>query len=301
MQNVPAYYRLRLNPSPKYPKIWSNRKENYVWEYPFDEQKRLCEVIFIQEGTLSEMRADGEHTYQTGTVHSLVHDREFRQYSKDPLYHEFILLFRTAGPVEPMTEEDVALWNNTPFEAILPEYITDVEVCEQIAGLMKSGAKIYRSDRITKNLQLQSIMLEILSIVTEYAVLQARQRQLLPEYHRSRATAKACEYIQAHLGEKLMVQDIAQAIGVNYHHLSRVFHKEMHMTMVEYITRSKIRRVEQLITSSGMTLSEAGVAVGIPEPKYLSRLFHRYTGLTVREYRQIYSDSTSVSQTNRSE
>jgi len=293
MQNVPAYYRLRLSPLSKMPKVWSNRRENYVWEYIPDADKRLCEIIYIQEGSLSEQRPDGEHTYQTGTVHTMVHDRSCRQYSKDPVYHEFILLFRTAGPVEPMAEEDVAQWQNLAHEAILPEYITDPAVCERIAGLLKSHVSIYRGDGITRTLQLQSTLLECLAIVTEHAVLQARQRQLLPEKRRSRPTVKACNYIQQHLGEKLPVQEIAQAIGINYHHLSRVFRKEMHMTLVEYITRSKIRRVEQLITVEGMTLAAAGAAVDIPEPKYLSRLFRRYTGLTVREYRQIYSDSTS--------
>ncbi len=293
MQNVPAYYRLRLMPLSKMPKIWSNRRENYVWDYIPDPDGRLCEIIYIQEGSLSEQRPDGERTYLTGTIHSMVHDRVCRQYSKDPVYHEFILLFRTAGPVEPMNEDEVAQWQNAPHEAILPEYITDPAVCERIAGLLRSNVSTYRGDGITRTLLLQSTLLECLAIVTEYAVFQARQRQLLPECRRSRPTVKACTYIQEHLGERLPVQAIAQAIGVNYHHLSRVFREEMHMTLVEYITRAKIRRVEHLITVDGMTLAAAGAAVGILEPKYLSRLFRRYTGLTVREYRQIYSDSTS--------
>jgi len=37
-----------------------------------------------------------------------------------------------------------------------------------------------------------------------------------------------------------------------------------------------------------MNLADAGAAVGIPDTKYLSRLFHRYTGMTVPEFRHIF-------------
>ena len=62
----------------------------------------------------------------------------------------------------------------------------------------------------------------------------------------------------------------------------------MDMSIVEYWNRSRIHKVEQLITVGGMTLIEAGDAVGIGDVKYLSRLFHRYTGMTAQEFRHIY-------------
>ena len=57
-----------------------------------------------------------------------------------------------------------------------------------------------------------------------------------------------------------------------------------------YINRSKIRLVQHHITAEKMTLHQAGQAVSIPEPKYLSRLFRRYTGISVQEYRRIYEE-----------
>ena len=44
------------------------------------------------------------------------------------------------------------------------------------------------------------------------------------------------------------------------------------------------------MTIQGMTLEKAGQAVGLPDTKYLSKLFHHCTGMSVREYRRIYSE-----------
>ena len=61
----------------------------------------------------------------------------------------------------------------------------------------------------------------------------------------------------------------------------------MGMTLVEYSNCAKVQRVRELITSRNISLTDAGLAVGIDDVKYLSRLFKKYSGVTSAEYREL--------------
>ncbi len=290
MSSSPApYYLISLNPPPALVRAFTNRRENYTWNFT-SKRPHMFEIVFLQEGSVSEMRDDGEYTYPQGTVHTMVDNRFCTQYCKDPVIHEFFLRIVLSEPPVPISEDKVASWFSTAHQAILPEVVTDPALCEQIGNLIKSVIGVAFSDYVCRGLKLRAVMYECLMLLTQYAVEQAQNNQQMPEKKRSRCTIKAIAYIQKHLSEKLRVEDIALAAGDNYDHLKRIFRKEIGMTMVEYINRTRIRQVEQYITVQNMTLAEAGAAVGILDVKYLSRLFHRCTGMTAREFKRTYSE-----------
>ena len=285
---IPTFHRIRLDPLPEKISAINNRKEDFQWVYAPEENKTLCEINYLQEGSISEMRPDGERTYPQGTVLTLVHDHCGRQYCKDPILHEFPLMFSVTAPPEPVTAEYVAFWDSAPNEAILPEAITDYATCQQVGNLIKSVIGVNNSDLVARGLRLRTALYKCLAVVTESAVQQARQ--LLAEHSAGSSTVPACEYIREHLAEKLNVRDVAQAIGANYHYLKILFRREMNMSMVDYINSARIRQVEKLITVDGLSLAEAGSAVGIRDADYLSRLFRRCTGITAREYRKVFNE-----------
>jgi len=288
MAAAATFYRLLLDPLPEYIHAINNRKEDFQWIYAPKDDRMLCEINFLQEGSISEMHPDGEHTYPQGTVLTLVHDHCGRQYCKDPVLHEFPLVFSVFAPPEPVTAEYVALWDSAPNEAILPKAITDYATCQQIGNLIKSVIGVNNSDLVARGLRLRTALYKCLAIVTEAAVQQAKQQLL--EIMPNACTALACEYIRAHLSENPGVQEIARAAGTDYDRLKRLFRREMNMTILDYVNSAKIRQVEKLITVDGLSLAEAGATVGIRDPDYLSRLFRRCTGITAREYRKVYTE-----------
>lgn len=287
MLDTPAYYRINLDTPPSVLAAFNNRKENYSVFYVPQDSYTVCEINYIQEGSVSEMRPGGEYTYAQGTVHTMVHDHSYQQYSKAPVLHEFLFTFRSVIPPEPMSQEEVANWPLLDNEAILPNCVTDLAVCEEIRNLIMSVVNVYNSDQITWELTMRKVLYRCLSVLTEQAVLQARQ-QLEQEKGKSPGTMRACEYIRSHLHENLSVREVAAAAGVNYNHFKRVFARDMSMSLVEYINRTRVHRVEQLITVGGMNLTQAGIAVGIHDPDYLSRLFRKYVGMNVQSFRRIY-------------
>ncbi len=291
MPAPPKYYRISLDPPPARIATLSTLGRNYSWEY-LGLSPHKCEISFLQEGSLSEMRPDGEHTYEQGSVFTVVDNRVCLRYCKEPVFHEYYLRFYVSSLPVPVDEEFVAGWFTAPHEAILPEHITDPAVCRQLEALIKSTAGLAESDTVGRGLRMRACLYDCLFLLTRSSVEEARSRlQHIPN-QRSRYTELACAYIREHLNERIRVEDVAKAAGVSYNHLKSLFCRDMKMNLVEYINREKIRLVEAYVTTQGMTLEKAGEAVGLPDAKYLSKLFHRCTGMSVREYRRIYSQRT---------
>lgn len=289
MAAVPKYYRIRLDPPPIRLASLSTLGRNYRWEY-LGLSPYKCEITFLQEGSLSELRENGEITYPQGTVFTLVDDRVCNRYCKEPLFHEYYLQFYVSSLPTPVDEEYVAGWLTAPHEAILPEQVTSPAICRQIEALIKSTVGLAESDTVGRGLKMRACLYDCLFLLTQSAVEQARSHlQHLPN-QRSRYTELACAYIREHLRERIRVEEVAKSAGISYNHLKSLFCRDMKMNLVEYINREKIRLVEACVTTQGMTLEKAGQTVGLPDTKYLSKLFHRCTGMSVREYRRIYSE-----------
>jgi len=287
-----SYYLIRLNPPPEHVKIRQNRKENYRWRHRCSGEG-LCEIGYLHEGTLSEIHQGQEITYPQGSVYTNLFTRDHEKYSISPVMHEFYLQFSLAEPPQLLPEDEVSRWANTGRNihcAILPEYISNLSACERIGSLLKTGVNIARMNPLVRSLKIRTIIYECLTILTEQAILQAREHLQRTSRDESPFTRKARKFVEEHLSEKLQVSAIAEHVGISYEHMNRVFRRDMGMTLVDYINRTRIRRVEQYITQNGATMEKAADLVGISDTKYLSRLFRRYVGISATEFRQTYQE-----------
>lgn len=281
----PKYHRVPLDQVPRLIRIGSSQHENFRYDYIWNNSN-CFEINYIQKGNMCEMCTDGLHCYEQGTVHTLVANRKFTQFSTEPLLLEYYLVASLSQPVEPLTEEQVANWACLGNDAIIPEYITDPALCHQIGNRLIELFEQSGDDPLIQ-LKLRSCMYELLVLLTEYSVAQARKHYPDNAKPISPHTQRACRYINQNLAENFSVEDVAKATGVTYSHLKTVFLRDMGMSIVAYRNLAKIRMVEQLITLNDIKLEEAGETVGIHDPAYLSRMFRKYTGMSVREYRRL--------------
>lgn len=281
----PRYHLVSLDRPPKLIRIRSSIHENFRYNYVWNDS-RCVEINYLQEGNMCEMRANGLCCYEQGTVHTLVPTRAFTQYSTTPVTHEYYLVAALADPVRPMTDEQVSDWVCDGNAAIIPEYITDAALCHQIGNRLKTMYEHSGYDPV-EPLKLRSCWYELLTLLTSYAVEQARRDHKQQEKLISPHTRKACQYINQHLSDNVSVEAISKAVGITYNHLKNVFARDMGRTIVEYRNMARIRMVQNLLTVEGVTLEEAGESVGIHDPAYLSRMFRKYTGMSVREYRRL--------------
>jgi len=102
----------------------------------------------------------------------------------------------------------------------------------------------------------------------------------------NRLIESAIAYINAHYSENIRLVQISEELHVNGSYLSRLFKKVTGETITEVITKVKLEKAQELLTTTDMRFYEVAHTVGIEDGAYFSLLFKKYTGLTPREYKQ---------------
>lgn len=105
---------------------------------------------------------------------------------------------------------------------------------------------------------------------------------------------RAKTFISQNLERRLTVGEVAEAVGVSKNYLTNVFSNSEGIPLMEYINRNKLSYMLELIRRYGYSLSEAGEYVGFSDVNYISRIFKRYYGMTVTEYKRSLEKNSEV-------
>ena len=73
---------------------------------------------------------------------------------------------------------------------------------------------------------------------------------------------------------------------INKFYLSKIFKETYGTTINNYLISKRITRAKQLLRFTDMTVDEIGVAVGMADANYFSRMFRKVEGSSPREYRK---------------
>ncbi len=99
----------------------------------------------------------------------------------------------------------------------------------------------------------------------------------------------ALAYIHQHYMQAISRVDICEVLGISENYLSRLFHQELGLTLVEYINRYRMNIAKQLLCDTDASITDIAQQTGFDDPAYFSRVFARYVGVSPRRYRQTTS------------
>jgi len=97
---------------------------------------------------------------------------------------------------------------------------------------------------------------------------------------------RAKAYISENIDRRLTVSDVAGAVGVSKNYLTNVFSNSEGIPLMEYINRRKLSYMIELIRRYDYSLAQAGEHVGFTDANYVSRIFKRYYGMTLTDYKR---------------
>jgi two-component system response regulator YesN len=94
----------------------------------------------------------------------------------------------------------------------------------------------------------------------------------------------AKRYVAENFQKPVSLNKAAQHLAISSGYLSSLFKRRTGFCFVDYVTRVKISEAEKLLVSGRYRVGEIAEMVGYEDAGYFSKIFHRITGFTPREY-----------------
>ncbi len=97
--------------------------------------------------------------------------------------------------------------------------------------------------------------------------------------------AQALELIERRLGQAIQVEGLARELGCSHNHLTGLFRRELHASVVGWLRRRRAQRAHHLLLSTRMPIKTIAAEVGIPDPHHFNKVIRREYGAAPRAIR----------------
>lgn len=106
--------------------------------------------------------------------------------------------------------------------------------------------------------------------------------------------------IDARLNEKLVVEEACAMLNLSYHYFIKYFKKTMGVSFVDYVNYKRIKKSEQLLLTSELSIMDISYEVGISNLAQFYKLFKRHNHCSPRIFKQrMRSESKSAMEAKR--
>ncbi|WP_343849749.1 GlxA family transcriptional regulator [Algoriphagus jejuensis] len=109
------------------------------------------------------------------------------------------------------------------------------------------------------------------------------------KHHEDHVIKEAQEFLESHLEEKILVEELSSKFALSRRTFDRRFIKATGNTPAEYTQRLKIEAAKKALENTRKTVNEVMFEVGYNDPKAFRNVFSRITGISPLEYRSKYN------------
>ena len=236
----------------------------------------VLEIGFVEKNPLCFRDESGQvHIANEGDIFIIPPMRSFDVYALRPEMHRHI----TAEAII-----DCRIGDGASGQAALelPLIISGGARCERICAAIRRTANkctTTGSDHFRQCADFMRILAEL-----EAYELSPTGRSTSPSQERYCRAAE--QYVIDNIASKLRVDEIAEAVGISKNYLTNIFSAARGMPLVEYINRLKLGHMIELMLRFNCSVRVAGEYVGLDNVNYISRMFRKYYGVTISEYKR---------------
>ena len=156
-----------------------------------------------------------------------------------------------------------------------------------IEGGMEMEEAYNRSDIYIQRIDKMQTEDEITSIHRELIEAYAkRMRTIRKKTMYSKAIIVCLEYIYSHLHTKITLGELAEETKLSPTYLSKLFHKEVGVSVSGYIMQKRIEAAEKMLRYTEFSSAEIASSLCFCSESHFISMFKRYVKVTPREYRE---------------
>ena len=98
---------------------------------------------------------------------------------------------------------------------------------------------------------------------------------------------QACEYMERHVYVKLDVKAIAAELKVSVGYLSKIFKRERHCTMSDYMRAKKIEIACLMLTNTDQSIDEIALSLSLCSQSHFGAFFSKAKGCSPSTFRKL--------------
>ena len=132
------------------------------------------------------------------------------------------------------------------------------------------------------NQAVHTLILALFRAAGERLAPPAPQRGGLAPWQARRAT----DYLRAHLGDDVSLNELAGLVGLSPAHFCRAFKQSTGLPPHRWQLARRVERAQSLLTDTDLPMIEVAARVGYDDPNQLARVFRRHLGTSPGRYRR---------------
>ncbi|QUI24279.1 response regulator [Vallitalea pronyensis] len=101
-------------------------------------------------------------------------------------------------------------------------------------------------------------------------------------------------YMDKNFEKDITRNHLTDIVYLNADYISRLFKKEVGISITAYLIEKRIRKAEELLVHSNMSISAIAMHVGYSNFSYFTKIFKENTGYSPKKYREVKSQSSSI-------
>ena len=143
-------------------------------------------------------------------------------------------------------------------------------------------------------LYVKGLVFEIIHYLMKYRLAWRRDEFPINKAKNLERIKGAISYIENHYDEQLSQEKIAKKFYFSSGYFSRIFHKAMNMTFVEYVSKCRVRQARFLLISTDKSVLDIAMECGFSDSRRFILAFKKEYGITPLQYRkteQLHSKS----------
>ena len=161
---------------------------------------------------------------------------------------------------------------------IIPQSAASERISDILKKIVSKSASLHQSNYFEEC----SDYMKLLSYIKKYTEKGSEEDAAPPAW--IRYCSQAEKYAMDNIHRHIMVEEIADHIGISKNYLTNIFSRYKSMPLTEYINRMKLNHMLELMLRFGYSARKAGEYVGLDNVNYISRMFKKYYGVTIKEY-----------------
>ena len=125
-----------------------------------------------------------------------------------------------------------------------------------------------------------------------YSFLMTLHRHILnieTNVRRPNSISNAITFIHNNYHDPISLDEIVNASGLSKYHFTRLFHKTIQATPIQYLTSIRINKSIDLLKNDELTIEDIALRVGFSNGNYFGKVFRASLGISPGEYKNTKS------------